>query len=255
MPEVDATHAARILKSLPADAADSKKPCRNAWLMFRKDVQSSRPRAWRRGRSTTHCDRDLPGIGRPPLDDHLNAGWAPASHSAIIRTPSGHLPPVRRSFERRTGGRAPKTMQNIGRWGLRDHPIEKCVENPPGADGGQPGYLRLFRRHPIRAFFEHEKAAHFSNEWAFRGRRRSFFHRMGARGNGATHFFPTDGPLMDRGGSKASRAGGPAVRGVEFQRVPSNAWSMLPKSMQGPSFARAWRRWEFSCSSWRGLAK
>lgn len=86
------------------------------------------------------------------------------------------------------GGRAPETMQNMGRWGLRDHPIEKCAENPPGADGGQPGYLRLFRRHPIRAFFEHEKAAHFSNEWAFRGRRRSFFHRMGARGNGSVHF-------------------------------------------------------------------
>ena len=96
-------------------------------------------------------------------------------------------------------------MQNMGRWGLRDHPLEKCVEKMPSADCRQAGYLRTFRRHPIRAFFAHEKAAHFSSEWASKGRRRSFFHRMGARGNGAVRFsdgWAPDGP--EKSGSFAS---------------------------------------------------
>ncbi len=115
------------------------------------------------------------------------------------------------------GGRALETMQNMGQWGPRDHPLKKCAEKPPGADDGQPGYLRLFRRHPIRSYSEHEKAAHFSNEWAFGGRRSSFFHRMGARGNSAVHLSNgwapdgpgrPDGPMSGRTGRPRRHASG-----------------------------------------------
>ena len=137
-------------------------------------------------------------------------------------------------------------MQNMGRWGPRDHPLEKCVEKMPSADCRQAGYLRTFRRHPIRAFFAHEKAAHFSSEWASKGRRRSFFHRMGARGNGSVHFssewalgemvlfiFPTGGPLMDREGPMAPRAGGPAVRGAVLQEAPPRTVADVPRGRAG----------------------
>ena len=146
---------------------------------------------------------------RLPLGDHLNAGWGPA--------------PTRRSFERRMGGRALETMQNMGRWGPRDHPLEKCVEKMPSADCKQAGYLRIFRQHPIRSYFAYEKTTHFSNGWALRGRSRSFFQRMGTQGHGAAHFSQRMCTWWTRGGSMAPRAGGPSRNVADVPRGRAGA--------------------------------
>ena len=61
--------------------------CRNTKSMFRKDVQGSslaRVKASEdQPRIATGTFRASEGL-RLPLGDHLNVGWGPRSHSAII---------------------------------------------------------------------------------------------------------------------------------------------------------------------------
>ena len=110
----------------------------------------------------------LPSIGRaptlirrssdhrtdpPPLDDLLNAEW----------------------------GRAPGTIQNMGRWESRGHPLEKCVEKPPGADDEQLGYLQIFRQLRTRGKMSTKKPLTFPTDG-----------RSGDEGV----IFPTNGSLV-----------------------------------------------------------
>ena len=95
----------------------------------------------------------------------------------------------------------PETMQNMSRWGPRDHPLEKCVEKSQVRIAGKPATCGYSDSIPFADFLRTKKpltfpasghprggGVHFSIEWALGGMGAFIFSSNGRSGEWGRSF-------------------------------------------------------------------